>query len=258
MTLPNSGSGRRPAASPPASGNRLPSSRERRPALAALAVLLIAGGAVLAGWLALRQGQTTSYLAIRDQVWSGEQIERSDLRAVDFPSDTKVDLIPTSKVGQVIGSYALTDLPEGNVLTSGQIADHPSIPAHSSRVGLSLEPGQAPMELHVGQDVTVVVLRGTGTSDRPVGTATAVVTAVKNLTSTNGGQVDVLVSDRCQDTLTAAAAKGHVSVSALPAAKGAPTLTCSTSIQDPDRQVVSSEEGPSGKHDAKKKGSHKR
>ncbi len=50
MTVTNQPSGRKSkgAAAAPAP-TRLPSTRERRPALFALAVLLIAGGAVLAG-----------------------------------------------------------------------------------------------------------------------------------------------------------------------------------------------------------------
>ncbi len=78
MTITNqppSGNGRKKAAKT-ATPNRLPSARERRPALAALAVVLIAGGAVLAGWLALRQSQTDSYLIITNEVLEGEQIER--------------------------------------------------------------------------------------------------------------------------------------------------------------------------------------
>lgn len=240
MPVTNSGGDRPQKAKAPRQTNRLPSSRERRPALAALAVLLIAGGAVLAGWLALRQGQTTSYLAIRDQVWAGEKIARSDLGAVDFPSDTKAALIPTTQVEEVVGSYALTDLPEGNVLTENQIGDSPKLPGNSSRIGLSLEPGQVPMELHVGQEVNIVVLDPSGETNKAVGTAVAVVTAVSPADSDTGGRVDVLVSKQCQDTLTAAAAQGDVSLSALPQSAGTTTLVCSTSIKDPHQKLVAS------------------
>ena len=94
MTVTNQPSGRqsqRASAAPPPT--RLPSTRERRPALAALAVLLIAGGAVLAGWLALREGHTSSYLVIRDEVSVNEQIGASDLGVIELPTSSGGDFV---------------------------------------------------------------------------------------------------------------------------------------------------------------------
>ena len=60
-------------------GGHLPSApRERRPLLAALAVLLIVGGALLAGLLAMRLDQRAQMLAAKDTIKAGQVIDKED------------------------------------------------------------------------------------------------------------------------------------------------------------------------------------
>ncbi len=59
----------------PATAPGIPSPpRRRRPALTALAVLLIVGGAALAGWLALRLDSREPVLVVNQQISAGEKI----------------------------------------------------------------------------------------------------------------------------------------------------------------------------------------
>ncbi len=94
----HSGPARRPG-SPDNAGQRLPSPpRQRRPALAALAVLLIVGGAAIAGLLALRADSRVPVLVARHDIAVGARITRDDL-AVARIAGENVKYVRTSRVG---------------------------------------------------------------------------------------------------------------------------------------------------------------
>ncbi|MGH3505536.1 MAG: SAF domain-containing protein [Nocardioidaceae bacterium] len=230
MTITNQSTGKKAKGTVGSGANKLPSARERRPALAALAVLLIAGGAVLAGWLALREGHTTSYLVITDSVHAGEQISHRDLGEVELNTGTGLHLVAASDASTIVGSYALTDIAKGTPLTTKMAGDHPALPSGTSRIGLSLDPGQRPDGLHVGSDVRLAVLPPNGQSDTPLGNATAVVRSIKSGGSSGQTNVDVLVPVECMNRLTGAASNGDVSLGIMPPTHA--KLKCTSSILD--------------------------
>src|ERR1700727_2243143 len=74
------------------SGRRMPSAaRGRKPALAALAVLLVALGAVAAGLLVINAGHRVAAVEIVQQVGQGGQIPASAIREVEISSDSGLD-----------------------------------------------------------------------------------------------------------------------------------------------------------------------
>lgn len=209
MTITNSPSGRRtkrPTGQPP---NRLPSSRERRPALVALAFLLIAGGAVLAGWLALRQSHTDTYLIVDQKVPTGEQIQASDLRKIELPSEG-VDFVPSSSAAEVIDSYAMADLLEGTVIAPGMYGDAPELQADQDRIGLDLDPGKYPQGLEVGDQVVVLLSSEAASTPRMLSSGT--VRSIRQADTGGGASVDVVVSNRCSAQFAAGSANGDVAV----------------------------------------------
>lgn len=229
MTVTNQPSGRkskRAAATP--TPTRLPSTRERRPALAALAVLLIAGGAVLAGWLALREGHTSSYLVIRDKVSVNQQITSSDLGVIELPTSSGGDFVVAAKRDAVVGSYALADLLPGSPVVGGMYGKEPSLPPGASRIGLSLAAGRYPPSLSIGDNVTIVVLDPSGNTNDAQGTAVGLVRDVQSAGTGQGVVVDAVVSEQCNTVLTAAAANGDVALNLL--APGDSTLSCSPGL----------------------------
>jgi hypothetical protein len=229
VTVTNQPSGRkskRAAAAPPPT--RLPSTRERRPALAALAVLLIAGGAVLAGWLALREGHTSSYLVIKDKVSVNEQISSGDLGVIELPTSSGGDFVVAGRRDDVVGSYAQTDLLPGSPVVPDMFGKEPSLPPGTSRVGLSLAAGRYPPSLTIGDNITIVVLDPNGTTNDAQGTAVAVVRDVQSAGTGQGVIVDAVVSEQCNTILTAAAANGDVALNLL--APGKATLSCSAGL----------------------------
>jgi hypothetical protein len=229
VTVTNQPSGRkskRGATAPPPT--RLPSTRQRSPALFALAVLLIAGGAVLAGWLALREGHTSSYLVIRDNVSVSEQITSGDLGVIELPTSSGGDFVVAGRRDDVVGSYAQTDLLPGSPVINAMFGKEPALPPGASRIGLSLAAGRYPPSLSVGDNVTIVVLNPDGNSNDAQGTAIGLVRDVQSAGTGQGVVVDAVVSAQCNTVLTAAAANGDVALNLL--APGKSTLSCSAGL----------------------------
>ena len=108
---------RRRRTAAPTAATRLPSTRERRPAMAALAVLLIVGGALASGWLALRTGHRADYLRVEADVAQGQQIDDAHLGVVSLPDDLSDEYILADRREEVVGMEATTPLRPGMVLT---------------------------------------------------------------------------------------------------------------------------------------------
>ena len=96
--------------------------RERRPALAALAVLLILGGALAAGFLVLQSGQRVTAIEISAPVSAGQRIPPSALAEVQIAAGTGLAYVPWDKAGQVTRFYTVSAIPAGTLLTRAMVA----------------------------------------------------------------------------------------------------------------------------------------
>lgn len=140
---------------PPRAGEKLPSPpRERRPAMAALAVLLIVGGAAVAGLLALRSDSRVDMLVAGRDISVGQEITREDLASVRVSSDG-LDLIPADQLGTVVGGYAVQNIPAGRALELRMLASEGLFTDGEVGVGVSIAAGRAPT-LRPGDYVQVV------------------------------------------------------------------------------------------------------
>ena len=144
---------------------RLPSApRERRPLLAALAVILIIGGALLAGLLAARMDQREEMLVVAETIEAGQTIKLESLASTPVAASSST-LIPASRADEIVGQIARVELTKGEFVQTTQITD--SAPTADGRtiVGLSLEAGRFPAAgLSPGDVVDVVnVAGGSGT-----------------------------------------------------------------------------------------------
>lgn len=131
---------------------RLPSTRERRPALAALAVLLIVGGALASAWLAVRAGHRAEFLQVNADVGQGSEIRESDVRTVELPEDFEGG-IPADDLEDVVGDVAATPWSEGMVLTDDMVSTEDDFEA--SIVQVSLPVDSLASELDAGSSVLV-------------------------------------------------------------------------------------------------------
>jgi len=113
--------GGHPGLSAPAS-RRLPvPPRERKPALAALAVLLILGGALATTLLTMRAGDRVSAIRITRQIAAGQPIALAAMEEVQV-ARTGVEYVPWRLRDQVAKTYAKVPLVPGTLLIRGMTA----------------------------------------------------------------------------------------------------------------------------------------
>ncbi|GII75516.1 hypothetical protein Sru01_04980 [Sphaerisporangium rufum] len=142
-------------------GRRLPvSPRERRPALAALAVLLIIGGALITTVLFIQSGDRVSAIAVAARVGAGQRIPEQALKEVQV-AVTDVQYVPWSARGEVARHYAAVDLVPGTLLNDDMVSLASSeLRPGKAVVGLSLKAGQVPAGLRKGDRVQVIFVPG--------------------------------------------------------------------------------------------------
>src|SRR6478752_6934637 len=143
-------------------GRRMPSApRERKPALAALAVLLVALGAVAAGYLVISAGHRVGAVEITQEVGQGQRIRGSAIKEVEIASNTGLNYVAWPYANRVTGVYAAVRIPAGTLLTPAMTTATNNLAAGKVEVGLSLKAGQAPASLLIGQTVEAFPV-GTG------------------------------------------------------------------------------------------------
>ncbi|TDB86487.1 hypothetical protein [Actinomadura sp. 7K534] len=212
-------------------GQRLPASpRERKPALAALAVLLILGGALASAYLVMASGERVSAIRIAQPVAAGQQIPASALEEVQV-GDTGIQFISWSERAKVTRHVAAVRLVRGALLTNSMIVAENAPEDGRLVVGLALKPGQFPSGgVEVGRHVTLYAV-GTGQNGGPragtVLSADAIVIGIAG----NGGSggefggtrlssdqtsIDVAVPPSDAPQVTQAASAGAVALALIP------------------------------------------
>lgn len=193
--------------------SRLPSApRERRPVLAALAVLLIVGGALLAGLLANRMDHRTEMLAAAGTIEAGQVIAIDDLVSVRVSADV-ANLIPAAEAQNVVGRTARVEIAEGQLLDSSQLAaeDLPGADAHI--VGVALDAGRFPAGgLRPGDVVDVVNVSSQAVSVSDAQVLDAVPSSGTDGDWSSGAIISLMVGPRDAAALAASAASGDIAV----------------------------------------------
>lgn len=143
--------------------------RRRRPALAALAVLLIVGGAALAGLLAMRLDSREPVLVLGQDVPVGTEITADMLSTTTVASDG-LQLVPEDEASAVIGTYSLVPLKEGQLLETSTLTQNQPAGSDQVEIGLPVEPGRAPGELRSGDFVRLVRIGDGNSAPTPIAT----------------------------------------------------------------------------------------
>jgi hypothetical protein len=181
--------------------------RQRRPALAALALVLVLGGAALSAFLVLNSGQKQSVLVLSKDVEFGHQFVVSDFHedqisfAVSGPRPVKF-----SELSQIVGRHyrATVPLRNGTILTIAMISTQIEVPSTNyASLGVSVPEGQYPPALRAGDKVKILY---TPTSDKgvpaggvkngtplPLGQTLVDVAYVTAVGSAAGGQGSIVV-----------------------------------------------------------------
>jgi hypothetical protein len=132
--------------------------RERRPALAVLAALLVVAGALASGYLVLGASKKTAAIEIITNVAQGQPLTVSDMQEEDISGAGSGSYVPWSFRDQVAGNDASTTIPAGTLLVAAMTEKPGSQQNNGPQVGLNVKSGQIPANLQAGDSVDVVAL----------------------------------------------------------------------------------------------------
>ncbi|WP_405769003.1 hypothetical protein [Streptomyces sp. NBC_01538] len=231
------GGGRSSMPAPSMSGERLPAPpRERKPALAALAVLLILVGALGATMLVLRAGDRIEVVKVTDEIPAGGSVSKANTTSVMVAANSGINYVEWTQLDTLKTLKARSTIYEGTVVMGQMFGSDGGVAAGQATVGLSLKEGQYPTGIKAGNLVAAYRVgntTGTGSSTGSSGSSSsgattslivdkAKVTFVKSQASSG----DVISSTNLPVTLTVdstkaadlaqAAATGQVALVLIP------------------------------------------
>ena len=211
---------------PTAPGGRRPptATRERKPLLAVLAVLLIAGGALGAYYVVTQNAKRVAAIEITRPLSAGEKIPLSAMQQVQIPANTGVNYVPWSEASQVARFYAGNAIPPGTLLNGAMVVRASSLTNGKDVVGLALKDGQLPGNLQIGDHIDIYDVSDSnnqcpGTSGGTL-SADAVVLAVSTPSANSGSSAnsDVVVAldPATAGAVSCFASNGVVGIAVLP------------------------------------------
>jgi hypothetical protein len=203
---------------------RLPvHSRDRRPALAALALLLIVGGGLGAGLIVYRTGQQTDVLVANHTIHPGDVVSADDLTTVRL-SGGSTNTVAASNEHAYVGSVAVTTVPDGALLNPLMFhTKRGVIPAGGQSLGISVPAQQRPSTQFSAGDIVqayyVVKGNSSGADTAPVATKIAdplLVIGVHTSSGDGSSIVSVLVGADTAAALAIPASQGNIVLTKLP------------------------------------------
>jgi len=140
----------------------------RSPLMLAAGVILVVASALVCAGIYSRLSTTQEVIAIAAPVARGQQIQRTDLIAVQVGFDPLLTPVPASQIPQIVGKYAAFDLVPGGFLTPASVGDH-LFPTHGmAEVGVALSAGEYPDDrLKPGDSVLLVSVPERTDSSQP-------------------------------------------------------------------------------------------
>ncbi|MEU3790514.1 hypothetical protein [Streptomyces fructofermentans] len=160
------GAGNNRAAAPvqPTTGERLPAPpRERKPALAALAVLLILVGALGATTLVLRAGERVEVVKVTGDIQAGESVG-DNVDPVLVADDAGINYVKWTQIDALKKLKAKSKIYAGTLVIGEMFAAGNDLPAGKAVVGLSLKEGQYPLGIEGGDTVAAYLVGNSGSS----------------------------------------------------------------------------------------------
>lgn len=201
------------------SRGRLPAPvRDRRPALAALALLLVLGGALTSALIAYRSGGRVDVLVAREDIEVGQQLTEADFGVARVASDGGAT-IPSANSRAFVGTTSIGRIPAGTLLNPKMFLDAGSVvPDDAVVVGVVLSAAQRPaFDVREG-DVVRVFLVPRESGDGAQGTVLADAVRVAEVVPGAGGdtiRLSLLVPEAPATSIVSAAATSSIAVTRL-------------------------------------------
>lgn len=205
-------------------GERLPArTRDRRPALAALAVLLILVGALGSALLVFRTGDRVDVLVAARDIAPGTQITREDF-AVARVATEGGSVVQAGAIDSFIGSYSTTGVPEGTLISNRMFTVNDVVPDGAQLVGVTAQTSLRPSE-PIGTGDVVALYRvpqdsATGSVEIEATTVVSAARVVHVASATSGGDLvhlTVLLADDDVAEVVLYNAYSQIAVTRLPA-----------------------------------------
>ena len=136
--------------------SRLPSTRESRPALIGLAVILIVGGALASAFLAIQSGDRASFVQVSREVAQGAPISNDDLTTVSLPEGFDGG-VPSSDSDSIVGKTAAARLVKGTVVMRTMISKEPGVAADQTRLVVKVDSSPFIRDLQSGDQLALDV-----------------------------------------------------------------------------------------------------
>lgn len=150
--------------------------RQRRPGLAALAIVLILGGASLSGYLALTSGEKHDAIVVAREVPVGQLITADDLTTEPMSVPHALGVIPGQQLGEVLARHyrAAVTLKPRTILSVNMLQPGALIPGSDyAAVGIFVPDGQFPADGISRGDAVKVLFTPSGNATSPGQTDTA-------------------------------------------------------------------------------------
>ncbi|MFF9027355.1 hypothetical protein [Streptomyces iakyrus] len=156
------GAGRSAVPAQPSVGDRLPTPpRERKPALAALAVLLILVGALGVTMLVLQVGNRVEVVKVTKEIQAGESVG-DNVTSVMVAADDSINYVTWDQLATLKTLKAKSTIYSDTVVMGQMFAKKASLPAGKASVGLALKEGTYPADIKSGDVVSAYRVSSTG------------------------------------------------------------------------------------------------
>lgn len=212
-----------------AAGDRLPARpRDRRPALAILALLLVLLGALGSALLVYRTGERVQVLVAQTPIQQGQVVTAQDFSVTEIAFDAGTTWVPAGSLDQFVGSSSVAFVPEGSIISAQMFTTRAMAPADAEQVGVVVASvGRPSSAVQVNDLVRVYRTDPSGSSqaaDAEELVAAAKVVAVGPVLDTRDTiHVTLLLPEDAAPSVIAASAAGTAAVSVL-AADTAPVV----------------------------------
>lgn len=127
--------------------------RERKPALAALALLLIAVGVLASVYLQMQAGNRVGVIQLTKRVQQGQQITSGDITEIMVAQDSSINYVTWSQRGLLAKYTTQATLMPGTILVGQMLTTSPSVSGNASTIAVTLKSGQYPPNLNPGSTV---------------------------------------------------------------------------------------------------------
>jgi hypothetical protein len=195
--------------------------RDRGPALAALALLLILVGVLGSALLVFRSGDRAEVLAARGDIDFGQTGTREDVLVVRAAADSD-SVIEAELLDSFVNTRAITAIPAGTILNNEMFSlrDEDLVPNGAESLGIVIDASQRPAQVPRPGDVVRIYVVAGGNSDLRVDNP-VIVPAARVLDTGRGAgagttSLTVLVRSSVAAQLANYAATGNLAVTVLP------------------------------------------